>query len=219
MIKLSKRLLKVASFVPDNSYLIDVGCDHALLDIYLAITLKNIKILATDINQNPLEGAKLNIEKYNLQDKIKLAQKNGIENLDKEIDTIVIAGMGGILISNILNNKKSLENIKNIIVAPNNDFPIVRKTLNKLGFKIEKEELLTEKNITYLIIKATRGFERLNYFFGTLDKNNQEVVNYYNKLLKVNNSILTKLPYKYILKKISLQKENKEIKKFLKLLD
>ena len=219
MIKLSKRLLKVASFVPDNSYLIDVGCDHALLDIYLATTLKNIKILATDINQNPLEGAKLNIEKYNLQDKIKLAQKNGIENLDKEIDTIVIAGMGGILISNILNNKKSLENIKNIIVAPNNDFPIVRKTINKLGFKIEKEELLTEKNITYLIIKATRGFERLNYFFGTLDKKDKETFDYYNKLLKVNNNILTKLPYKYILKKISLQKENKEIKKFLKLLD
>ena len=115
MIKLSKRLQLVASFVPDNSYLIDVGCDHAFLDIYLYNNLKNIKILATDINENPLKIAEENINKYGLKGKIKLKQQDGIINLDKEIDTIVIAGMGGILISDILSQKEYLENIKTIL--------------------------------------------------------------------------------------------------------
>ena len=100
--KLSKRLQTVASFVPDNSKIIDVGCDHALLDIYLMENLKNIQILATDINENPLQIAKNNLEKYNFQDKITLKQMNGIENIPKTIDTIIIAGMGGILITDIV---------------------------------------------------------------------------------------------------------------------
>ena len=52
--KLSKRLQVVASFIPDNSSLLDVGCDHALLDIFLMQTKKNIQIMASDINPNPL---------------------------------------------------------------------------------------------------------------------------------------------------------------------
>ena len=175
MIKLSKRLQLVASFVPDNSYLIDVGCDHAFLDIYLYNNLKNIKILATDINENPLKIAEENINKYGLKGKIKLKLQDGIINLDKEIDTIVIAGMGGILISDILSQKEYLENIKTIIVSPNNDFEIVRKTLSKIGFMIQKEALITEKKITYLVIRAKRGKrKRINYFFGTLKANNLE---------------------------------------------
>ena len=62
-IKLNKRLETVASFVDDNSNVIDVGCDHALLTIYLVQTKKNIKALASDINEGPLEGAKKNISK------------------------------------------------------------------------------------------------------------------------------------------------------------
>lgn len=220
MIKLSKRLQLVASFVPDNSYLIDVGCDHAFLDIYLYNNLKNIKILATDINENPLKIAEENINKYGLKGKIKLKQQDGIKNLDKEIDTIVIAGMGGILISDILSQKEYLENIKTIIVSPNNDFELVRKTLSKIGFMIQKEALITENKITYLVIRAKRGKKkRINYFFGTLKANNLEVIYYYTKLLQTNTKILKKLPKKYIFKKWKLKYQNRRIKNFLKKID
>lgn len=141
--KLSKRLQTVASFVPDNSKIIDVGCDHALLDIYLMENLKNIQILATDINENPLKIAKTNLEKYNFQDKITLKQMNGIENIPNTIDTIIIAGMGGILITDILKPEK-LKNIKNIILAPNNEFQTVRRHLKKINFQIAKEELIID---------------------------------------------------------------------------
>ena len=108
--KLSKRLQVVASFIPDNSSLLDVGCDHALLDIYLMKTKQNIKIIASDINPNPLKIAKDNLVKYNLQNQITLKKMDGIKEIPKSVDTIVIAGMGGILITNIL-QKEKLTNI------------------------------------------------------------------------------------------------------------
>jgi len=215
MIKLSKRLQLVASFVPDNSYLIDVGCDHALLDIYLINNLKNIKIIASDVNPKPLEIARENIKKFGLEKDIEVILNDGITNLKREVDTIVISGMGGILISEIL-NKGNLENIKNIILAPNNDFPLVRKTIIKNNFYIEKEELLIEKDITYLVIKAKKGkSKRINYFFGTLDNKDLNTIYYYTKILNTNTKILKKLPKKYLLKRIKIILENKKIKRFL----
>lgn len=215
MINLSKRLQLVASFVPDNSNIIDVGCDHALLSIYLYQTKKNVDITASDINEKPLAFAKNNLIKYNLDKKIKLLKNDGIKNLDKKIDTIIISGMGGILISDIL-EKKYLTNVKNIIVSPNNEFPCVRKKIIKNGFYIEKEELVLDKNITYLVIKAKKGTSRkIDSFFGILKNNNLETIGYFTKILNTNTKILKKLPKKYILKRIKLKQENKKIIKFL----
>lgn len=216
MLKLSKRLQLVASFVPDNSNLIDVGCDHAYLDIYLQEEKKNMKIIASDINPKPLKIALENIKKFGLENKIKVLEKDGINNLDKDINTIVISGMGGILISNILKNKDNLKNIKTIIVSPNNDFPVVRKTLIKNKFYIEKEELIIENNKIYLVLKANKGkSKRINYFYGTLNNKNLNTIYYYTNLLNTNIKILKKLPKKYLLKRIKLIYVNKRIKKFL----
>ena len=213
--KLSKRLQTVASFVPDNSKIIDVGCDHALLDIYLMENLKNIQILATDINENPLKIAKTNLEKYNFQDKITLKQMNGIENIPNTIDTIIIAGMGGILITDILKPGK-LKNIKNIILAPNNEFQTVRRHLKKINFQIAKEELIIDSEKPYLILLLKKGKKRTNTYFGTLKNNNLETIYYYTNILNTNLKILKSLPRKYILKRIKLILENKKIKNFLK---
>lgn len=212
--KLSKRLLTVASFVPDNSNLIDVGCDHALLDIYLMKNLKNIKILATDINENPLKIARNNIEKYNLQDKIELKQMNGIENIPSFIDTIVISGMGGILITDIL-KKEKLKNVKTIILAPNNEFTKVRCHLKKINFYIEKEQLIIDDKKTYLILLLKKGKRETNPYFGTLKNNNLETIYYYTNILNTNLKILKNLPRKYLFKRIKLKLESKKIKRFL----
>ena len=217
MMNLSKRLQLVASFVPDNTNVIDVGCDHALLSIYLVNTLKNVKVTASDINPNPLKIAKENIKKYHLEKKIKVVLQDGIENIDSSVDTIVISGMGGILISKILSNKEKLKNIKNIIVSPNNDFPLVRKTLVKLGYKIDKEQLVIDNQKTYLVLRAVLGVSpRLNYLFGTLTNKSLETIYYYTNLLNTNTNILKKMPKKYFLKRLKLKHENKIIKKFLR---
>ena len=205
----------MASFVSDNSCICDVGSDHAHLPIYLCETLKNIKVFATDINPNPLKIAYENIKKYNLEDKIKLELKNGINDLDEIIDTVIISGMGGILISDIISNKDNLLNVKTLILYPNNEFEKVRYTLKKIGFKIEKEKLITEKKQTYLVIKAIPGNSKINYLFGTLQNNDLETIYYYTKLLNTNTSIIKKIPKKYILKKFKLKLQNIKIKKFL----
>ena len=213
--KLSKRLQVVASFIPDNSSLLDVGCDHALLDIYLMQTKKNIQIMASDINPNPLKIAKDNLLKYNFQNQITLKQMDGIKKIPQNIDTIVIAGMGGILITNIL-QKEKLTNIKNIILAPNNDFFIVRKHLNKLGYQIIKEQLVIDNQKTYLILKYQKGKEKIDYYFGTLSNNNLETIYYYTNILNKNIHNLKKIPYKYFIKRRKLKIENKKITNFFK---
>ncbi len=214
MIKLSKRLLLVASFVSDNSNIIDVGCDHAYLSIYLMETLKNSKIVASDINPNPLKIAEENIKKYGFQDKIKVELKDGITNLDKDIDTVIISGMGGILITKIL-DKNNLNNVKTLILSPNNDFLVVRKHLNKIGYEIKKEKIITENKITYLVLRAEKGKKKNNCLFGTLKNNDLETIYYFTKLLNNNTNILKKMPKKYIIKRSKIKHENKKIKKFL----
>ena len=62
--KISKRLKTISEFIDDNCNIIDVGCDHALLDIYLFKNKKNIKLIASDIGEGPLEQAEKNIKKY-----------------------------------------------------------------------------------------------------------------------------------------------------------
>ena len=212
--KLSKRLELVASFVPNNSSIIDVGCDHAYLSIYLANNKDNIRILATDIKEGPLNQARENIKKYKLENKIKLELKDGITNLDKDIDTVIISGMGGILITNIL-KKEELQNIKTLILSPNNDFEIVRKYLKKIGYYVEKEELITDKKITYLVIRAYKGKEKYDNLFGKLENNNLETIYFFSNKMLNNSKILKKLPKKYIIKRIKIYRENKRIKRFL----
>ena len=85
----NNKLKQIAELVLPNSFLLDVGCDHALLDIYL--TSKNVRSIASDINKLPLEKESENIKKYNVQDKITLKIGDGLEHLTSEVDTIVIS--------------------------------------------------------------------------------------------------------------------------------
>ena len=114
MINISKRLEAISNLVPNNSRIIDIGCDHGLLDIYLYQHNISKKIICTDINQNALNNAILNIKKNKLEKHIETRLGNGLEVLNDEddIDTIIISGMGshtivGILKNNIITKKDS----------------------------------------------------------------------------------------------------------------
>ena len=86
---LDNRLKRITDFIPSDSYILDVGCDHALLDIYLALNRNNVKLIASDINENPLKIAKENIKKYNLEDEITLEKADGVSKINDEVDTVV----------------------------------------------------------------------------------------------------------------------------------
>ena len=171
MIKLSQRLKSIANLIDDNTNIIDIGCDHALLDIYLTETKENIKITASDINSNALLNAKKNIKKYKLENKIKTIESDGLNNIDtKNIDTIIISGMGSHTIVGILyNNINKLKKINTIILQSNNDIDFLRKKIVNIGYYIEKETLIKEKNIIYTIIKFKKGhkhYTRKELYFG-----------------------------------------------------
>ena len=102
---LSKRLEQVASMVTKGNIIADIGTDHGYVPIYLVEKGICPKAYAMDINQGPIESAIKNIENYGLSEKIQAIKSNGLEKLEPEkADTIIIAGMGGELIVNILEN-------------------------------------------------------------------------------------------------------------------
>lgn len=165
MNKLSKRLQVVANLIQDNKKIIDIGCDHGLLSIYLAEKYKNIKIIASDVNKNALNSAIENIKKSSMQDIIETRLGNGLEVVTKdEIDTIVISGMGSNTIVGILKKSKDkLANVNNIIVQSNTDLYFLRKNITRIGYYIEEELLVEDKNIIYTVIKFTKGRKKYTY--------------------------------------------------------
>ena len=189
MIKLSKRLSIVASLI-DSNKIIDVGCDHALLDIFLAQKEKNTKIIVSDINENALNNAKENIKKYNLFNQIEARLGSGLDTLTEDnIDTLVISGLGANTIVGILhNNIFKLKNIKNIIIQSNTNLSFLREKVTKLNYYIDKEIQVKENNIIYTIIKFVKGKKRYSkkelYFGPILLKKNNNLFKEYNNIEK-----------------------------------
>ena len=169
---LSNRLKAVATLVDIGVKVIDVGCDHAYLDIYLTLNNDN-KCLATDINKNALNIAKDNIKKYGLEDKIKTKLTDGLTNIKiSDSDNIVISGMGTHTILDILKGSK-LSNT--LIISSNNDIEMLRDEVIKLGYIIDSEIFLIDKNKPYIIIKFIKGIKKYNKIdikYGPILRNN-----------------------------------------------
>ena len=132
MIKLSKRLEAISSLIPKESKVIDIGCDHGLLDIYLYQKKISSKVIASDINESALNNAKENIKKNNLEDLIETRLGNGLDTLKEtdDIDTVIISGMGAhTAIGIVKNNFNKLKNINTIIIQVGDYFKI-KKVIN-----------------------------------------------------------------------------------------
>ncbi|MBQ7140355.1 MAG: SAM-dependent methyltransferase [Bacilli bacterium] len=224
-INISNRLKTIGDFVKDNSKVIDVGCDHGLLSIYIYLNKKNVRIIASDINEKPLNEARKNLKKYNLENKIELRLSNGIKNYkSNEFDTIIISGLGGVTISNIiLEDKSKLENTKNIIIQSNNNIPMIRKVITSLNYKIVNEKLVKENNIIYTIIVFEKSDKKIkcsnvDLLIGPILKNNNDKLlnEYLCQELKKRKSILSKIPRKYLFKRLKIKKEINLYHKLLK---
>jgi len=217
--QIRKRLKTIASLVEKGSKVIDIGCDHALLDIYLTLYNSN-ECIASDINKNAYEIAKNNIKKYNLSHKIKVIRSDGFNEIEmNDTYTAIICGMGTTSILDILKTPK-LHMIDTLIIQTNNDIYNVRKEVNKLGYYINDEVIVKERGIFYNIIKFIKGKRHYNYKelqLGPiiLEKNSEEKHEYFKFLLKSNEEILKKLPKKYYLKKWKLKYINSILKREL----
>lgn len=165
MFELSERMKMNAELVPDGCCLADIGCDHAYVSITLAKQKRCKKIIALDVNKGPLAIAKKNIDNYKVQDIVSCRLSDGMEQLvPGEVDTLLIAGMGGMLICRILNAKPDvLACIDTLILQPQSDYKEIRSTLWKLGFRIDEECACCDAGKDYLSIRAVRGREKNAY--------------------------------------------------------
>lgn len=208
--KLSKRLLAIAKLVDQDHVVLDIGTDHGLLPIYL-IENKIIKLaIASDIKASPLNQAKKNITKANLEAKIKLVLSDGLENITSYFNTLVIAGVGPKTVISVL--EKGLAKVKNktVIIQSNVSSNLVREWLNKNNFKIINEDLVYENKNYYEIIKAVPGRQFLtkaDFYLGPyLKKLNNDITKKYYQLLKEKyQKMFNRIPKKEVLKKKSAQ--------------
>ena len=152
--KLSQRLLTIASFIKEGSVVADIGADHGLLSIYLIENKIAKKVFAVENKIGPFSILEKNTKNY---PNISISLSDGISQIPEEVDTVVIAGMGGILISDILKkNKEKLEHVQNIILDAHRDLELVRKTLTELGYQFEKEVLIKE-GVYYHVMSVSKG--------------------------------------------------------------
>jgi tRNA (adenine22-N1)-methyltransferase len=154
--QLSKRLNAVASLVTLGNRVADIGCDHAYTSIYLAENNISPHIIAMDVNQGPIDRAKENIIKYGYEDRIDTRKSNGLEKLKQgEVQTIVIAGMGGGLTIQILTERMEIvQSVKELILQPQSEIHRVRTMLSQYDFVITKEDMLKEDGKYYVMMKA-----------------------------------------------------------------
>ncbi|MBQ9746246.1 MAG: SAM-dependent methyltransferase [Clostridia bacterium] len=154
--ELTERLTAVAAFVRDGSYLIDVGTDHAYLPIYLAEAGRISAGVASDINEGPCESARKHIAENGFSDIIEVKHANGLAGHCAHGDTdVVIAGMGGALICEILEKADFIkQGGVRLILQPMRNVPDVRTYLLRNGFEITDEALAREDERIYEIICA-----------------------------------------------------------------
>ena len=160
MIKLSKRLNKIAELVDFGASVIDVGTDHGYVPNFLCENKISSDIIATDISKNSLQKSidltkELGNEKY-----IRNILANGI--VDEKRDNIIIAGLGGIQIAEIINNSIEIaKSAKKLILQPMQKTQILRRELNNMGFKIIDEYMIYEDDRYFEIIIA-KFLEEIN---------------------------------------------------------
>lgn len=150
----SKRLLTIASFIEKGDVVADIGSDHGLLPIYL---LKNGHeyVFASDNKKEPYERLMQAFKNANYSDKAEVSLSDGIEKLPEKVNTLVLAGMGGQLIIDILGaHSDKLDNVEKLILAPHGNEGEVRKMISFLGYQIYDEEVVEEAGKFYEIIVA-----------------------------------------------------------------
>lgn len=168
------RLNTLAKMVDPGSKVADIGTDHAYLPIELVKTGRIQYAIASDVAKGPLENAKNDIVEAGLSDQIETRLGNGLETIthQDQVDTVVIAGMGGKLMVDILDVAWSKNfQFKNLVLEPNIGEAGVRNWLMMHDYQIIDEKLIAEAGHTYELIKAKLTADRHNLtekeiFFG-----------------------------------------------------
>ena len=157
---LSKRLQCIADFVPSGSRVVDVGTDHGYIPLWL---LKNgvcDYVIASDIRQGPLQKAIENAQREELTEAIRFVLAPGLDGCHaEEVDTILIAGMGGETIIEILTAAPWARE-KHLVIQPQTKIPELREWLNEYGYDVKAASLVYDTGRLYVVWNVTAGERR-----------------------------------------------------------
>lgn len=158
---LSNRLMEISKFISVNSIVGDIGTDHGYLPIYLMENKISKMVIASDISEKSLDKIVSYVEEKGLEKDIITRLGDGLDVIKAfEVDTLVIAGMGGLLIRDILEKHKEITNsITNFILQPMVASRELRDYLVHNKFKIVDESLAREGDKFYEIIHAKSGLD------------------------------------------------------------
>lgn len=158
-LKLQPRLACIASLVPEGARLADVGTDHGYLPVYLLQQGKIKSAIASDLRSEPLAHAKRSAKEYGVEDKIDFRLCSGLDAiLPDEVDTVVIAGMGGELIVKLLEAAAwTRERALTLILQPQSKPEVLRKWLAEKGYSFTNETLVRDKGTLYAVLCLTAG--------------------------------------------------------------
>lgn len=157
-VQLSERLTAIAEMVTEGNRLVDVGCDHGYLPVYLMLQHKIPGAIATDVGKGPLTRAQEHIAQYHMEAYIETRLCNGLSEIRPgEGDTLVIAGMGGPLMERILSEgRHALPGFQELILQPQSDIPHFRRFVMQNGYQIIQEEMILEDGKFYPIMKVVQ---------------------------------------------------------------
>ena len=149
--RLSDRLENILELVPGGLACADIGCDHGFMAIELVSRGIAPKVIASDLRTGPLERARENVEKAGLSDKISLIISDGFSAIEPgSVKTAVIAGMGGMLIRDILTSGMDcIKQMDEFIVQPQSNIPEFRNFLRQSGFEIKRNNVLIDAGKYY----------------------------------------------------------------------
>ncbi len=174
--KIGKRLDLISRYIKGYDSLIDVGCDHAYLPIFLVKNGYIKKAIACDINIKPLEIAYKNIKEAGLENKIVTTLSDGLENIKTDgYDILSICGMGGLTIKKIIDSDK-IKSFKRIVISAHSEEEELLDFIKTLNLNIVDEDYIYDKNKPYHIIILEKGV--YNYFYGKYLRNNIDYIHF-----------------------------------------
>lgn len=154
---LSNRLKALTDMVSRGNRVVDVGCDHGFVSIYLVQHEISPKVLAMDVRKGPLSRAQEHIAEYGLEAYIETRLSDGLLKFEPgEADTLVCAGMGGPLMMKILTeSEEKVRGLKELILQPQSELPQFRKFLRTQGYRTVDENILCEEGKYYFLFKVS----------------------------------------------------------------
>ncbi|HOH59109.1 MAG TPA: class I SAM-dependent methyltransferase, partial [Bacilli bacterium] len=141
-----------ASLIKDSKKIADIGTDHGYLVIEALLEGKTLKAQAIDNKKMPLLRAKENIANFGLEEKVSFSLSNGLDDLEKDVDYIIMSGLGGSLIISLLEENLNKINKQTLILQANRNCAELRSFLSENSFKIEYEEVIFDDKYYEIIV-------------------------------------------------------------------